>query len=500
MIKKKYPELSVLLVDDEKSFTQSCTYALHASGINNVITCNDSRKAMPLLSKQDVGLLVLDLAMPYISGTELLGRVSNHYPEIPVIILTCNNEIETAVECMKSGAFDYIVKPIEESRLLASVKRAIEMQELKRENLSLKKFLLSNDLECPEVFSEIVSNNVKIRSICKYVETVAKTQAPVLITGKTGVGKELVAKAIHALSGREGEFIPVNAAGIDESSFSDTLFGHAKGAFTGADNVRKGLVEMASGGTLFLDEIGDMSVSVQMKLLRFLEEGKYYPLGSDWTKSSDARMIFATNRDLQSLRECGSFREDLYYRLRTHEIDIPPLQERLDDLPLLVDHFLEKFAKSLGKKKPAVPSELYTLLSMYHFPGNIRELKNLVFDALSRHEGKILSMNSFRETMAKGRKSSGLTFNNDQGEDSNPLNPMEIVEKGAKRFPTLKEMETIIVREALKSANGNQTIAAEVLGLSRSALSKRLNRKKGRSGLQANLNDSLPSFDTSHSP
>ncbi len=322
--------------------------------------------------------------------------MANDFPEIPVIIITGSNDVDTAVRCMKSGAFDYMVKPVEKSRLISGVKRAIEIRELQRENKWLRAHVLSDKLEHPEAFSEIITNSPAMKSIFQYIEAISPSPQPVLITGETGVGKELVAKAIHHLSHRTGPFVPVNVAGLDDNVFADTLFGHRKGAFTGADQTRSGLVEQASGGTLFLDEIGDLSPASQVKLLRLSQDGEFFPLGSDVARRSDARVLVATNQDLEVLQSSGKFRKDLYYRLCAHHVHLPPLRERPEDLPLLIDHFLETASQTLGKKKPTPPRELFALLSTYHFPGNVRELQSMILDAVSSHKSGKLSLEVFK--------------------------------------------------------------------------------------------------------
>ena len=282
------------------------------AGINNIIRYQDSREVMPLLSRQEIEVMLLDLSMPHITGEELLSLITKDFPEIPIIIITGSNDVDTAVACMKSGAFDYMVKPVEKSRLISGVKRAIEIRELQRENRLLKARVLSDQLQHPEAFSEIVTRHGTMRSIFQYIEAISISPQPVLITGETGVGKELVARAIHTLSNRKGNFVPVNVAGLDDNVFADTLFGHNKGAFTGADQPRSGLIEQASGGTLFLDEIGDLHPTSQVKLLRLLQDGEFFPLGADIAKHSDARVVVATNQNLQTLQESGKFRKDLY--------------------------------------------------------------------------------------------------------------------------------------------------------------------------------------------
>jgi DNA-binding NtrC family response regulator len=472
MSEANFPSKPVLLVDDEENFLFSASFILNADGITNTVQCQDSRKVMPLLSKQDFSAILLDIMMPHKSGKELLLEINRDYPGLPIIMSTAINEVDTAVECMKCGAFDYLVKPIDDARLISSIRRAIELSNLRNENILLKRYLLSDEVEHPEAFNEIITQNSAMRSIFQYAEAIAGTSMPVLITGETGVGKELIAKAIHTLSDRKGPFVPVNVAGVDDQLFSDTLFGHRKGAFTGANQDRKGLIEQAAGGTLFLDEIGDLSIESQVKLLRLLQEGKYLPLGADAPKHTDARIIVATNQNLDELQQMGKFRKDLYYRLQTHHIHIPPLHKRQDDIKILVDHFLNKAAKALAKKTPSPPRELYILLENYSYPGNVRELESMIFDAVSRHKSGILSMDSFKEK----------TSIKEEAQIPSPAIEDKSDKKGSvffnDRLPTLKEAEQSLIDEALKRADGNQTIAAQLLGLTRRALNNRLSRRK----------------------
>jgi DNA-binding NtrC family response regulator len=393
----KYPVNPVLLVDDEDQFLQSGSFSLRTSGISNVEKCNDSRKVLKLLREKTYSLIILDLKMPYLNGDELLPEIAQEFPGIPVIMYTAVNEVSKAVDCMKKGAFDYLTKPVDKARLVTCVKKAIQFSDIKTENIELKKNLLRDRLDKPAVFENIVTGNHAMYAIFHYIEAIAKTSLPVLITGNTGVGKEMIAKAVHDASGRNGEFVSINVAGLDDSLLSDTLFGHLKGAFTGADKMRKGLIEKAAGGTLFLDEIGDLKIESQIKLLRLLEERTYYQVGSDHLITSDARIVVATNVDINKMRSEGSFRKDLFYRLQNHHIEIPSLYNRKDDIPLLTNYFIEAAAKETDKSKPTFPPELYTLLANYHFPGNIRELKGMIFDAVSRHKSGILSMNVFKE-------------------------------------------------------------------------------------------------------
>ena len=352
-------------------------------------------------------------------------------------------------------------------------RREAEIGDLRSENRKLMERLSSNRPEHPEVFSDIITQDPAMYSIFCQVESIAGSVSSVLITGETGVGKEKIAAIIHELSGRSGEFVPVNIAGLDDLMFSDTFFGHGKGAFTGADSAREGLIEQASGGTLFLDEIGDLGTESQTKLLRFLQDGEYRHLGEDAPVGSDVRIVAATNQTIESLTGSENFRIDLYYRLETHHIHLPPLRDRKGDIPLLVSHFLKRAAAALNKKTPTPPPELFTLLSTYHFPGNIRELESMVNDAVSGHEGGVLSTEPFRRKIDEhtsvfarngALKVGVVTF-------SDTLSLLQ-------ELPSLKEIQDQVIAEALQRADGNQTIAARLLGMSKQALNNRLNRAR----------------------
>ena len=466
-----HPPNPIMIVDDEASILLAIDTTLQIAGIDNIITCEDSRRVMDLMADHPIEIMLLDLNMPNIDGHRLLDDVRREYPDVPVIIVTGAVDVETAVRCIKAGAFDYIVKPVEADRLITAVNRALSFQELKRENQSLRRHMLHEDLEHPDVFDPIVTGSKKMLTIFHYVESIAKTSQPVLVRGETGVGKELIALTIHALSGLSGKFVAVNAAGLDDTVFSDTLFGHVKGAFTGADIARGGLIEQADGGTLFLDEIGDLTQASQVKLLRLLQEGEYFALGSDAPRKANTRIIAATNQNLSELLSEGRFRKDLNYRLRTHRIYVPPLRERLDDIPLLLDHFLALAASGLNKPKPAVPRELVPLLCTYSYPGNIRELESLIFDAVSRHRSGVLSLEAFTTHIH------GDTC----WEDPPPAVGEGLGEppiRFSHRLPTIKEATRLLIDEAMRRSGGNQSRAARMLGISQQALSKRLKKSK----------------------
>ncbi len=464
--------LPVLLVDDEEPVLRSSRLLLASAGVDEVLTLADSRELLPLLERRQLAAIVLDLFMPYVPGTELLPRLSEEYPEIPVIVMTAAQDVETAVECMKHGAWDYLVKPVEERRFISAVKRAVEVRSLRRQVGTLRRYLLSDQLEHHEAFADIVTQSRKMRSIFQYLEAVATSEESVLITGETGVGKEMLGTAVHTLSGRAGELVKVNVAGLDDALFTDTLFGHRKGAYSGAAGSREGLVARARGGTLLLDEIGDLKKASQIKLLRLLQEQEYYPLGSDVPKKADVRIVCATNRDLSKAMGKGRFRADLYFRLSVHQVAVPALRERLEDLPLLVEHFLDEAAGTLKKGPLRAPEELFTLLSLYEFPGNIRELRALLFDAVALHaSGPTLSLDRFRSLVRPDQVPAAVP-----GAGGGEAPALQV----PGRLPSLREAERFLVGEAMRRAEDNQGIAAELLGISRTALNRRLAKLGGK--------------------
>lgn len=463
--------LPVVLVDDEEDLLFATSYLLNSHGITSVVTLQDGRELLAYLDAHGAAMVVLDLFMPGVSGLELLPKIVQSQPEVPVVVMTAAQDVETAVACMREGAFDYLVKPVEESRLVSSVRRALEVRSLRDQLGTLRSSLMTRRVRHRDAFAHIVTGNQRMESIFQYIEAIADSREPVLITGETGTGKELIAQAIHRLSGCKGELVTLNVAGLDDNMFSDTLFGHVRGAFTGAEREREGLIAKASGGTLFLDEIGDLNKASQVKLLRLLQDRKYYPLGSDLQRLSDARIVTATNQSLHKQMSSGKFRQDLYFRLSSHPIEIPPLRHRRDDIALLLQFFIGEAADSMGKPAPSPPDELITLLGVYEFPGNVRELRAMIYNAVAQHRGgPVLSMESFRELIQRSRRDSP----EEPPEGDGP--PLAI----AGRFPTLKEAEHFLVAEAMSRAKDNQGIAATLLGITRQSLNRRLLLKQGR--------------------
>jgi len=462
-----FPSYSILLVDDEAGWLRSLGIILERSaGINNIVKCLDSRLVMDILDEENIGIILLDLTMPHVSGEELLPLIIEEHPDIPVIILSGMNQLETAIRCMRLGAFDYFVKTDEEDRIVTGVLRTIKMLNLQRENIEMSSQFLSDKLNCPEVFSEIITRDPAMLAIFRYLELVTKSNQPILLTGESGVGKELFARAIHACGKGSGPLVSVNVAGLDDAIFADTLFGHVKGAYTGANEMRKGLVEKASGGTLFLDEIGDLSHVSQLKLLRLLQEGEYIPLGSDRPRRLEARIVVATNQDLLEKQAEGAFRKDLYYRLNIHHVCIPPLRERKQDIPILVDRFLDEAVEQLKIRKPVVSKKILNRLAVYSFPGNVRELKSLIFDAASVCKTDILLVSHFDKMLAPLERAAAGTAGGEKNRDN--------IFACCEQLPTIQEATELLILEALERSGNNQTIASRMLGISQPALSKRL--------------------------
>ncbi|MFA7060599.1 MAG: sigma-54 dependent transcriptional regulator [Pedobacter sp.] len=457
---------SVLVVDDDVDFLNEVRLMLVSNGINNVITLNISSELLKKLESSEVGVLLMDWIMPGMSGSDLLPIIVQEYPHIPVIIMTAVNDLQTVVGCIKHGAFEYITKPVDVDRVLLSINKAFQFSELASENRRLKDYLMGENLSRPDVFENILTCNQHMMAIFKIIETMAGSMNPVLITGETGVGKELFARAIHDASGLTGAFIPLNIAGLSDLMLDDTLFGHKKGAFTGADTTREGLIAKAQGGTLFLDEIGDMGNESQVKLLRLLQEREYYRLGSDALIRSDARIIAASNCNFKEMLEQGKFRRDLYHRLCGYHIRIPPLRERRDDIPLLVNHFLQKAAREFDRQAPLIDEQAQRALKEYDYPGNVRELINLVNRAITSNTGMLLTLDNFYGIVSEEKlQQRGIRILRDR-DFRIQVNCLE--------FPRIASVELMLIEEALRITKGNKTVAAKLLGISRPTLNKKI--------------------------
>ncbi len=457
-----HPDKPVLLIDDDPDVARAVSRVLTVNGLTNVVAINDSRHVLPFLQANGASLAFLDITMPHMRGDELLLDIVALYPDLPVIMATATESVEMVVGCMKKGAFDYITKPLSSSRLLACVNAALEVRELRRENKALREKSSGGVPSRPDLFADFITGNREMLNLFHYIEQIGPSAQPVLVSGETGVGKELAAKAIHKASGRTGRFVAVNIASIDDNVFSDTLFGHVRGAFTGAATAREGQIINAARGTLFLDEIGDLSLKSQVKLLRLLQEKEFYPLGADVPQTSDTRIIVATNHNLEEMLTAGTFRKDLYFRLNAHRTHLPPLRDRLDDLPLLIPHFVTLAEREFGKSKIKIPDELYVLLANYSFPGNIRELMAMIFDAVSRQEGTVIGLEHFVINMGLSRSKNRLDL----------LGESTLCVRFGEDLPTMKEIRCRLAEEALKRSGGNISVAARLIGLTRQSLSQ----------------------------
>ncbi len=459
---------SILLVDDEQDELEAYRFLLESMGLTRVITVQDSRQVMDQLQRLNSPVVFLDLNMPHKSGQEVLKEIKDKMPQVPVVICTANSEIETAVECLRMGAHDYLVKPINVNSFGSALRNAAEIQALRSEVFSLKGIGLGGDLHKPKVFERIITRSPQMLNSFRYIESIATTGQPVLILGETGSGKELIARAIHDASGLDGEFVAIDVSGLDDMLFSDTLFGHVRGAYTGADSIRPGLIEKAKGGTLFLDEIGDLNEASQVKLLRLLQEGSYYPLGSDTAKHCLARIVTAANKSLTALTSGeDGFRQDLYYRLSTHLLKLPPLRERREDIPLLAEQLIREAATSMGREVPQLAPEALKLLQTHHYPGNIRELKSYLYDGVARAFDGSITAEMLSERLG-GQSQKRVC---QQSTDCN-------LEELFGHFPTLEELGEYALDMALEKSDNNQSQAARLLGLSKQALHKRLRKRQ----------------------
>ncbi len=467
---QKLNSVKLLIIEDEYAIRNAMAIFFSDSGYE-VIEASNGREGLELFQNSDPDIVFTDLRMPVMGGIEVIKAVKDINADIPIIVISGIGLIKDAVAALKLGAWDYVEKPIIDFESLKhAAEKALENSVLRNQVAELKLKLLSGSIRNPQTFSSIITCSNVLYSIFQYIEVIAPTAEPVLICGETGTGKELFANAVHVASGRNGKFVAINVAGLDDHMLSDTLFGHLKGSFTGADREREGLIARAAGGTLFLDEIGDLSDQSQIRLLRLLQEGEYFPLGSDYSRVSNARFVLATHRNLKDMVAKDKFRQDLYYRLFAHQIFIPPLRERTEDIPLLLGYFLSEAAEKLNKSRITTPPELCDHLRAYQFPGNVRELKAMAYEAVTRHTRGVLSIETFLKTMGQSCDTLLKPISSDA----------EIVLRTAdgQRMPTLDEAEDVLIDQAMRLAKNNQGIAAGYLGINRSALNKKLMKRK----------------------
>lgn len=468
------PTLPICLIDDEQQLLESFFISLRLAGYTDIHKILGGRAALEALPNLDCALILLDLNMPDVPGLEILEWMQSERPDVQVVVVTGVDDAETAVRCMRAGAFDYLLKPVEPERLATTVQKALDHAVLLRQNLALRRKLFSGVLDQPEVFADILTMDPKMTAVFQYLEVIAPASDPVLITGETGTGKDLIARAVHQLSRRTGEYVSLNAAGLDDMIFTDTLFGHAKGAFTGAAEARRGLLGQARDGTLFLDEIGDLTLASQIKLLKVLQDRSYYPLGADQPRRSQTRFVAATNQDLNARQADGQFRRDLFFRLNTYHVHLPPLRERGDDVLLLAEHYLEQARAELNRPVEPLAPSLINLLRAYEFPGNIRELRAMLFDAVARGGLHVLHQRLEKLVTTASAPLSG--------EPCPPPRPIATLwGTTPTSLPTLEQAVQDLIQEALRCAHGNQSQAARLLGISRQALSKRLQRIRDQS-------------------
>jgi two-component system NtrC family response regulator len=444
---------TVLLADDDDSLRRVQEYQLSKAGFE-VTTCSDGNSALEAFRDNLHDLVVTDIRMPGLAGLELLARLRAISPETPVIVITGHGSVETAVEAMKQGAYDFLTKPFPADTLRLTLERAARMAKLQRENRELRRAV-----ERTFAFENLVGSSVAMRRMYELLELVAPSPSTVLICGETGTGKELVARAVHYNSPRgEGPFVTVNCGALPESLVEAELFGHRKGAFTGADTNRRGKFESADGGTLFLDEVGEIPLRLQPKILRAIQTGEIDRIGEDRQTRVDVRIVAATNRDMEQMLSDGSFRQDLYYRLAVVQITVPPLRERREDIPLLAEHFLSKFGARSGRQRLRFPPETFQLFNRYAWPGNVRELENVVERMVVLSRDDTLALDTIPEPIAGSRPRVPGTL----------ALPAEGV--------NLDELERDFIRQALERTDGNRTHAAELLGVTRSTLLYRMQK------------------------
>lgn len=449
MVEHQY---SILVVDDELSMRELLEYMLEKQGYT--VTCAaNGKEALAKVAKKHYDLLLCDIRLGDMTGLEVLKASKKKSPHVTVIMISAFATTETAVEAMNQGAFDYVPKPFENEELLQTIANALERKTLEKE-----KRAIDDELKGSVHFDKIVGNSPRMLHIYEMIRQVAKTRSSILITGESGTGKELIAKAIHDQSERANEpFVTINCGGIPETLLESEFFGHRKGSFTGASTDKEGLMEIAHQGTLFLDEIAELSIAMQVKLLRAVQERVFRPVGGTKDIEVDIRIITATNKKLEDEVIEGNFREDLFYRLNVIEIKLPPLRERKGDLLPLAQHFLEKYSNELGKKVTKFSSYAIDLLKKYNFPGNIRELENLIERSVALSNTNILLPDSLAMSIHKKRWIEGVR---------NRRFDIDEVPRGVALDSILEEIERAYIEKAMECADGNKNKAADLLGLS----------------------------------
>ena len=451
---------TILIIEDEAKMRRLLELNLGDDGFKTV-SAGDAETGLKLLASEPIHLVLTDLKLPGMSGLEFLQTAKQQNPALPIVVMTAFGSVETAVEAMKAGASDYVLKPFSLAEMRMVVHKELDNSRLREENRSLRE-ALGQKYKHPN----IVAISPKMQEVLATVERVAPTNSTVLLGGESGVGKDLIARAIHEKSRRaSGPFIKINSTAIPENLLESELFGYEKGAFTGAASSKPGKFELADKGTLFLDEIGDVPAAIQVKLLRVLQEREFERLGGTRTIKVDVRLIAATNRDLRAALEDGTFREDLYYRLNVVPIDIPPLREHKEDVPGLANLFLARFAKDSGREEKiaGISSAAMQLLVSHYWPGNVRELQNVIERACALASGNQLEASDIQLDSPRNRvfSAAGATSDRDR-----------FLPDGM----TLDQWEDEMIREALKRAGGNKSQAARLLGLSRNALRYRLSK------------------------
>lgn len=453
---------SILIVDDEPNYLIVISELLREEGFE-VYTAPGGKEALEIVREVDLDLAISDMQMPELDGLQLLAEIKKINAELPVIIITAYAEVDKAVTAMQSGAFSYLAKPFSNDELIININKAAHHYSLLRENVRLRK-----EIKGTNNFGGMVGKNSKMLEVYELIEKVAPTPASVLITGESGTGKELVAKAIHINSPRESQpFITVNCAALSDNLLESELFGHEKGAFTGAVGMRKGRFELANSGTIFLDEVGEIPLALQSKLLRVLQEKTFERVGGTKTLSVDVRIISASNKDLKEEVIQGNFREDLFYRLNVIHVSLPPLRERVDDMPLLVDFFIQKFAKQLGKDTLQISPEALRLLLTLPWEGNVRELENTIERAAILCNGNIIEAEDVQpESVSVENKSTWS-----EGVDLFQIIPFDIGLNDV-----LYSVEEKMLNRALDETGYVQARAAEKLGITKSLLQYKMKK------------------------